>query len=337
MNAQDHERLINLHLTSFSTDQPNFEKNLESITGAISARLRDDGLNYHLIQSRVKGVDSIREKLRKTDAHGNAKYKKGIPDLDDVLGVRIITYIQPDVTNVVSALTGQFNVVENVDKKAQQINEGLMGYAAHHLVLEVPHARTPPGCAACVGTRFEVQVKTVLQHAWAEFEHDVRYKAIGEVPPAINRAFTLASGLIELADDEFVKIHDAAAVQKAKNAAESHPGEPELSADVLAELLAEVIPDHPRSRKEQYDWLLSLLGAMNIKTIDSFTRVIGDADWAEIEQKMEYRFPAGHVRVVDDLLLKTYREEYITRTKDSGEDPGRRAKLEYRLGKLTVG
>lgn len=50
-------------------------------------------------------------------------------------------------------------------------------------------------------------MKTVLQHAWAEFEHDIRYKSSGDVNPAINRAFTLASGLIELADDQFVTIH----------------------------------------------------------------------------------------------------------------------------------
>ncbi|TYC98638.1 GTP pyrophosphokinase family protein [Arthrobacter echini] len=317
-------------------DQQNLGSSLDAIADAIRARLRDDGLNYHLIESRVKSVDSTREKLQKTDARGQAKYRNGIDDLDDILGVRIITYIQPDVANVVAALTGQFLVVENIDKKAQQMKEGVVGYAAHHLVLQVPSANTPPGCAACVGQRFEVQIKTVLQHAWAEFEHDVRYKALGEVSPAINRAFTLASGLIELADDEFVKIHSAAAVEKATNAADSHQGEPDLTADVLAELLAEVIPDHPRSRKDQYDWLLTLLDSMGINTVDSLRRLIEDVDWEEIDRRMSYRFPAGHVRVVDDMLLRTYGQEYITTTKDSGEDPGREAKLRHRLGKLTT-
>lgn len=57
-----------------------------------------------------------------------------------------------------------------------------------------------------------MQVRTILQHAWAEFEHDIRYK--GSVPeedaPDLNRRFTLAAGLLELADREFSAIREAA-------------------------------------------------------------------------------------------------------------------------------
>ena len=54
-----------------------------------------------------------------------------------------------------------------------------------------------------------MQIRTVLQHAWAEFEHDIRYKRSGEAPdPQIDRAFTLAAGLIELADQQFSAIRD---------------------------------------------------------------------------------------------------------------------------------
>ena len=56
----------------------------------------------------------------------------------------------------------------------------------------------------------QVQVRTVLQHAWAEFEHAIRYK--GTIPeehgPDLDRRFTLAAGLLELADREFSMIHD---------------------------------------------------------------------------------------------------------------------------------
>ena len=53
-----------------------------------------------------------------------------------------------------------------------------------------------------------VQIRTVLQHAWAEFEHDIRYK--GVVPDEhafdLDRRFTLAAGLLGLADREFSAI-----------------------------------------------------------------------------------------------------------------------------------
>src|SRR4051812_13488869 len=72
-------------------------------------------------------------------------------------------------------------------------SQGRFGYASRHLQLEVD------------GRVVQVQLRTVLQHAWAEFEHDIRYK--GTVPTEhaseFDRRFTLAAGLLELADQEF--------------------------------------------------------------------------------------------------------------------------------------
>lgn len=309
---------------------------LSAIQAAIEARLRDDGLNYHLVESRVKSIDSIRVKLGKLASEGTLKYPNGIDDLDDILGVRVITYIEPDVTNVVTALAGQFRVLENTDKKAQQIDKGVLGYAAHHLVLQVAEDRPPTGCGGCVGQRFEVQIKTVLQHAWAEFEHDIRYKAVGIVPPAISRAFTLASGLIELADNEFVKIHKAVAIEEESRlfGENDNPTDEPITPEGLVEVLTAALANHPRSRKEQYDWLLDLLHTMGIRSTEQAVNLLGNADWNIVREKMAYRFPAGHVRIVDDFLLSKFGEQYIDKTKTLGDDSTRASKLRFRLRKL---
>lgn len=328
---------VELQVATMTSRQTQLAASLSAIQTAIEARLRDDGLNYHLVKSRVKSAESVRGKLSKLDNEGNPKYQNGLDDLDDILGVRVITYIEPDVTNVVSALTGQFKVLENTDKKAQQVDKGILGYAAHHLVLEVPDMQTPAGCAGCIGQRFEVQIKTVLQHAWAEFEHDIRYKAQGAIPPAINRAFTLASGLIELADNEFVKIQEAVAREEAKLSPDpnDHYDEP-ITSDMLAEVLTAELPDHPRSRKEQYDWLVDLLKSMSITTIADTLNLLSAADWNFVRQKMSYRFPAGHVRIVDDFLLKEFGERYIDETESLGNDPTRGSKLRFRHNKFVA-
>jgi ppGpp synthetase/RelA/SpoT-type nucleotidyltranferase len=307
---------------------------LTAIQAAIEARLRDDGLNYHLVKGRVKSAESVRGKLSKTGTDGTPKYPNGLDDLDDILGVRVITYIEPDVANVVTALAGQFRVLETTDKKAQQVNKGVLGYAAHHLILEVGPDNTPGGCAGCIGQRFEVQVKTVLQHAWAEFEHDIRYKAVGAIPPAIDRAFTLASGLIELADNEFVKIHEAVAREDANLPADAQGRAEPITPDALSEVLLAELPDHPRSKKEQYEWLVNLLNAMGITTVEEAVGLIGSADWNHVRERMAYKFPAGHVRIVDDLLLKEFGDQYIEETKSLGDDRARESKLRFRLKKL---
>ena len=54
--------------------------------------------------------------------------------------------------------------------------------------------------------KFEIQIRTLLQHAWAEIEHDRNYKFSGELPSEIKRRFYLVSGSLELLDREFEQI-----------------------------------------------------------------------------------------------------------------------------------
>ena len=62
----------------------------------------------------------------------------------------------------------------------------------------------------------EIQVRTILQHAWAEIEHDVVYKSLGEIPFRVRRRFACLAGLLEIADREFESLRqDEMAVRQA--------------------------------------------------------------------------------------------------------------------------
>ena len=331
----DHESVVARSLEQYQALLPRLHAASDAIGNAIRARLSDDGLNHHTVQARVKESGSVKEKLDRLTADGRFKYERGLEQLDDLIGVRIIMFLEPDIADVATALKGQFNCREDDDKTSSQRRNGQIGYAGRHLILEVPAGNIPVGCHPFVGDRFEVQIRTVLQHAWAAFEHDIRYKGLAEANAEVDRAFTMASTLIELADAQFSAINDIVKRRQAESTAEfaANPAT-ELTGEILHDMLARLLPEHPRSQARQYGWLGDVLASNGVRTVADAEELFGAADWSGVAKRMDYKFPAGHVRIADDFLLKTWGMDYIARTKSLGGDPKREAKLTFRLERM---
>ncbi|NVM97057.1 GTP pyrophosphokinase family protein [Arthrobacter sp. SDTb3-6] len=306
----------------------NYEAAAEAIRQCIVARLRDDGLNHHDVRCRVKTPTSVQEKLDRRDDLGNPRYPGGPENLDDLVGVRVILFVETDIKAVAIALTNQFICHDDEDKTAVIRKNGGIGYAGRHLTLEVPVDNPPVGCEAYRGQRFEVQLRTVLQHAWAEFEHDIRFKGTHVDNAEISRAFTMASTLIELADQQFVNIADILKRMQSESAATESQ---ELDANNVQLLLDRVFPAYPHSKAGQYRWLVEVFGANGFSTVAAVEQWFMDIDQRAMVSGLGYRFLPGQVRVVDDLLLKTLGEPYIEATKNVGNDFNREGKLRFRL------
>jgi ppGpp synthetase/RelA/SpoT-type nucleotidyltranferase len=330
----EHAEVVARSLAAYAAMVPHLTAASAAVDGAIRARLRDDGLNHHTVQSRVKEPESVRAKLERLTADGSPKYRRGLEQLDDMIGVRVIMYLEPDIADVATALKAQFHCQEDDDKTSSQRRNGQIGYAGRHLILRVPDRDVPAGCESFVGQRFEVQIRTVLQHAWAAFEHDVRYKGGAEASAEVDRAFTMASTLIELADAQFSTINDIVKRRKAEISAALIGSRADLTGEILEDLLTRRLVDNPRSQARQYDLLVVLLAANGIETVAETEALFGAADWSAVSAQMKYRFPAGHVRIADDFLLRKWGADYIERTKSLGDDPKRESKLRYRLGKM---
>ncbi len=167
--------------------------------------LAPDGISYHSINYRVKTKQSATKKVfSKPD-----RYKQP-SDLKDLLGLRIITYFSDDVDRIAEILTTEFEVDEqnSVDKRAIQ-DPDRFGYASLHYVLSLSKGRSEMReYSKFAGQQFEIQIRSILQHAWAEIEHDLGYKTRAAVPRQIRRRFSRLAGLLELADDEFKALRD---------------------------------------------------------------------------------------------------------------------------------
>ncbi len=155
----------------------------------------------------------------------------------------------------------------------------------------------------------------MLQHAWAEFEHDIRYK--GTIPeehaPDLDRRFTLAAGLLELADREFSTIRDRlqASMTDQPAAAPDDATDPRISAQDLATFLAGQYADAGWSRTDHYAWISGLLLELGITSLDELAGLLNSVDSAAINARMGYRYPPGAVRRLDDALLAVFGDRYL--------------------------
>ncbi|WP_289781776.1 GTP pyrophosphokinase [Ornithinimicrobium faecis] len=295
--------------------QPALERATEGFIVLVTSALDDAGINYLTVTGRTKSVESFAGKAARM-VDGRLLYPDPLEQITDQIGLRVITYVRDDVDAVAQLLSGELTVLDDRDMGQETADQGRWGYSSRHLVVAVDASRTlTPEQEALRTFTASVQVRTVLQHAWAEFEHDIRYK--GTVPeahaPDLNRRFTLAAGLLELADKEFSAIRD-----RLQATMPEHPGDepdesdPRLSAQDLAKFLAGAYPDAGWSRTEHYTWISGLLLELGIASLEELAQVLAGTDSEQITARMGYRYPPAAVRRLDDALLAVYGGDYIT-------------------------
>jgi putative GTP pyrophosphokinase len=167
----------------------------------LSSFLSSKGIVPHSITSREKDPEKLREKLTSEGVVPDALFN-GIRDL---AGVRIIAYFPSDVDKIVPLIEKGFNIDSrySMDKRFSS-DPAIFGYASVHLVIELrPEMLKLPEYALFDKMKCEIQVRTILQHAWAEIEHDVVYKSLRKIPFRVRRRFACLAGLLEIADREF--------------------------------------------------------------------------------------------------------------------------------------
>lgn len=216
------EDRIGAMVAEFRSLQPLYEELGALVYPRLLQMLESQRIRVHSVTYRVKHPDSLAEKLRR-----QGKEYRSLSDVTDLLGLRVITYFADDVDRVVALVDGAFAVdpERSVDKRRAQ-EPDRFGYASVHKICRLA---ADPGEPAAVrrlaGLSFEIQIRSILQHAWAEIEHDLGYKAAHTIPAPIRRRFSILASLLELADDEFIRLRNelAAYSQQLSEAVRSRP------------------------------------------------------------------------------------------------------------------
>ena len=197
MNIKD--RMI---LDEYKKEKPNFIKLEQVVDKMLRDTVSESGVMVAGVEHRVKGEKSLEGKLYK-----NGEWYQKLDDLTDLLGARIICYFGDDVDKVGKLIEKMFEIdwANSSDKRAL-IKADTFGYLSLHYICSLPKDKGYPD--EICGKRFEIQIRTILQHAWAAINHDLGYKSEFGVPRAVTREFARLAGLLEIADDEFIRARD---------------------------------------------------------------------------------------------------------------------------------
>jgi len=304
---------VHAAVQEYAVREPGLREAADAFVAMAKTLLDDAGINYLSVTGRAKSVSSFAGKAART-VDGSLLYPDPLTEITDQLGVRVITYLHSDVAAVADLLSDQLTVLDDRDMGQETASQGRFGYASRHLLVTLEPERSAPALYAKLGgLSASVQVRTVLQHAWAEFEHDIRYK--GTIPeehaPDLDRRFTLAAGLLELADREFSAIRDRLQATMTDQRPEEDATDPRMSVLDLATFLAGQFTDAGWSRTDHYEWISGLLLELGITSLDELAGLLSSIDAKAIDARMGYRYPPGAVRRLDDALLAVFGNRYL--------------------------
>ena len=260
--------------------------------------LKSNNPRVHSVTYRVKDRKSVSDKINKS---AEDKYHC-LDDIEDICGNRIITYFPDEVDAVAAIIQNEFDIDYNssVDKRAI-LDPDRFGYLSLHYIAKLSKQRL----RLTEYTRFkkcrtEIQIRSILQHTWAEIEHDLGYKTKLAVPRHIRRRFSQLAGLLELADDTFVQIRDTLADYES-NISDRIKKTPDSVQIDQASLLTFVKQSKILIQIDR-QIALRILGSPHTKTIADYVAIqIPKLDYINIKNVAEL---SEHLNIHKDSIVK---------------------------------
>jgi len=203
MNSHGLDLHCEMMLDEFRDNLPTFRKMKEIVDKQIRKCVRASGVSINAIESRIKTEKSLVGKLERK----GYKYRV-LSDITDLVGARIITFYTDEVDKVSALMDNLFDVdwEESVDKR-KLLDLDRFGYQSLHYICRIPKEMFSSEEYPMLNEyRFEIQMRTALQHVWATMNHNTGYKSGVEIPKEHLRNLNRIAGMLDLADEQFSRI-----------------------------------------------------------------------------------------------------------------------------------
>nr|WP_225917473.1 (p)ppGpp synthetase [Pseudomonas kurunegalensis] len=292
--------------------KPKLERLKVNIATALNQTIGEASIPLFSVESRIKDDKSFTDKLEKK------RYSSPFDQIEDLCGLRVICYYQEDISKICDIVEREFHVLKKEDKR-NNLNEDQFGYTSCHYVVQLREDwLAHPGARGLNGLKAEIQIRTMLMHAWAAISHKLLYKKEDDVPAQIKRQLNRLSALIELADEQFDSIKEV------KSKITSHifddqgdnDAAPELTSDSLLAIWQKYSPEREFDETDVSDLLKEIRIAgydFNdlVRNIERCWPILPDMEREEAanaEKTLPMWTFGGLIRTILDLTSEAYYE-----------------------------
>jgi len=260
-----------------------------TVKDILEKETRNKGIKC-IVTYRVKPADSLREKLHRKNEKKKYKTMAELEkDILDIAGVRVALYFPSDRETLNKTIENLFDLIERKEfprnPKKPKLNKRFSGYWATHYraLLKEDH-----GLDRKVTSKvMEIQVASVLMHAWAEVEHDLVYKpSTGQISEDELAILDEINGLVMAGEIALERLRKAYTerIRKEKEATTKH----ELSVIILNNL-------------KNLDF--SEMKTGNSSFLEDYLNSLGNLDKGSVVQSFE-KISQNFSESMSDQLLK---------------------------------
>lgn len=158
-------------------------------------------------EPRIKETNSFIEKA----LYRSKNYKNPLLDITDKVGVRFVVLNLCDIEIIKEIIDGMEEWDISLDRDFEEEKRSkpeLFTYQSVHYIVRNRKACNYCGIDIESGTPCEIQIRTLLQHAYAELSHDIAYKKADDIPSYVKRKFARSMALIEATDELFKEVQE---------------------------------------------------------------------------------------------------------------------------------
>ena len=322
-NAFDFEKHRRQAIEAFHRDRPLYQEYLAEMKDILSKALAADNIKVS-IDGRVKSVESFAQKAIEPHPKDSnqPKYQNPLTGIEDIIGLRVITFFLKTIKEVDVIIRNEFNVHDFTDKTEALKEEERFGYQSVHYIVSLKENRTAlKEYEKYKSMVAEIQVRTTLQHTWAEIEHDIQYKSVESIPASLRRRFMVLAGLFELVDRELDALQREDEIRKTSTQQSVQQGNLdriEITQDSLKVYLNEKVGADGRMTPSRYDEAVRLVKHLGFNDLRQIDKCIEGYD-ADTITRLIWNARLGQQARFEALLLAGMGEHFIKNHTNTSE------------------